>query len=120
GCARRGAEAVLALPWASADRYRCFRSRAVLSTLRHACCDLFKLDLGSKKHRRALLGHGFAPALRAGTDRADECTGETRPEREMYVVDTDPTGRTAGQYARAAVERLRLRTLGTLSVLAVA
>ena len=38
----------------------------------------------------------------------------------MYVVDTDPTGRTAGQYARAAVERLRLRTLVTLGVLAVA
>ncbi len=38
----------------------------------------------------------------------------------MYVVDTDPTGRTAGQYARATVERLRLRTLVTLGVLAVA
>jgi hypothetical protein len=38
----------------------------------------------------------------------------------MYVVDTDPTGRTAGQYARATVERLRLRTLATLGVLAVA
>jgi Nuclease-related domain len=38
----------------------------------------------------------------------------------MYVLDTDPTGRTAGQYARAAVTRLRLRTLVTLGVLAVA
>jgi hypothetical protein len=32
----------------------------------------------------------------------------------------DPTGRTAGQHARAAVQRLRLRTLVTLGVLAVA
>lgn len=38
----------------------------------------------------------------------------------MYVVDTDPTGRTAGQYARATVRRLRMRTLATLGVLAVA
>jgi len=32
----------------------------------------------------------------------------------------DPTGRTAGQYARATVRRLRMRTLVTLGVLAVA
>ncbi len=38
----------------------------------------------------------------------------------MYVVDTDPLGRTAGQYARATVRRLSLRTLVTLGVLAVA
>jgi hypothetical protein len=38
----------------------------------------------------------------------------------MHVLHTDPTGRTAGQYARAAVTRLRLRTLVTLGVLAVA
>ncbi|HEV3047354.1 MAG TPA: nuclease-related domain-containing protein [Solirubrobacteraceae bacterium] len=38
----------------------------------------------------------------------------------MLVLDTDPTRRTAGQYARAAVLRLRLRTLVTLGVLAVA
>jgi hypothetical protein len=38
----------------------------------------------------------------------------------MYVVDTDPTGRTPGQYARAYVKRLRMRTLVTLGVLAVA
>ncbi len=38
----------------------------------------------------------------------------------MYTVDTDPTGRTAGQYARATVRRLRMRTLVTLGVLAVA
>jgi Nuclease-related domain len=38
----------------------------------------------------------------------------------MYVLDTDPTRRTAGQYARATVTRLRLRTLVTLGVLAVA
>jgi hypothetical protein len=38
----------------------------------------------------------------------------------MYVVDTDPIGRTAGQYARATVRRLSLRTLVTLGVLAVA
>jgi hypothetical protein len=38
---------------------------------------------------------------------------------EMHVVG-DPTSRTAGQHARAAVQRLRLRTLVTLGVLAVA
>jgi hypothetical protein len=38
----------------------------------------------------------------------------------MYVIDSDPTGRTAGQYARAAVRRLRMRTLVTLGALAVA
>jgi hypothetical protein len=37
----------------------------------------------------------------------------------MHVVG-DPTSRTAGQHARAAVQRLRLRTLVTLGVLAVA
>src|SRR5277367_4712727 len=38
----------------------------------------------------------------------------------MYLLDTDPTRRTAGQYARATVSRLSLRTLVTLGVLAVA
>ncbi len=38
----------------------------------------------------------------------------------MYVVDTDPTRRTAGQYARATVLRLRMRTLVALGALAVA
>jgi hypothetical protein len=38
----------------------------------------------------------------------------------MYVIDSDPTGRTAGQYARATVRRLRMRTLATLGALAVA
>jgi hypothetical protein len=37
----------------------------------------------------------------------------------MHAVG-DPTGRTAGQHARAAVQRLRLRTLVALGVLAVA
>jgi hypothetical protein len=35
------------------------------------------------------------------------------------LLDTDPTSRTAGQYARATVKRLRMRTLVTLGVLAV-
>ncbi len=38
----------------------------------------------------------------------------------MFAVDTDPTRRTAGQYARATVRRLRMRTLLALGVLAVA
>jgi Nuclease-related domain len=38
----------------------------------------------------------------------------------MLVVNSDPVGRTAGQYARAAVRRLRMRTLVSLGVLAVA
>src|SRR5271155_4337514 len=38
----------------------------------------------------------------------------------MHIIGSDPTSRTAGQYARATVTRLRLRTLVTLGVLAVA
>jgi hypothetical protein len=38
----------------------------------------------------------------------------------LHVVNTDPTRRTAGQYARATVRRLRMRTLVTLGLLAVA
>jgi|GEM_PF-396418 len=38
----------------------------------------------------------------------------------MHVVHSDPTRRTAGQYARATVRRLRMRTLVTLGALAVA
>jgi hypothetical protein len=38
----------------------------------------------------------------------------------MHIASSDPTGRTAGQYARATVMRLRLRTLVILGVLAVA
>lgn len=38
----------------------------------------------------------------------------------MFVVDSDPTARTAGQYARATVRRMRLRTLLALGLLAVA
>jgi hypothetical protein len=38
----------------------------------------------------------------------------------MYAADTDPTRRSAGQYARATVRRLRMRTLVTLGALAVA
>jgi hypothetical protein len=46
-------------------------------------------------------------------------SGEGQEGKEMHVVG-DPTSRTAGQHARAAVKRLRLRTLVTLGVLAVA
>lgn len=38
----------------------------------------------------------------------------------MYLVNSDPVRRTPGQYARAAVQRLRMRTLVALGVLAVA
>src|ERR1700722_7836399 len=38
----------------------------------------------------------------------------------MQSSDTDPTRRTAGQYARATVTRLSVRTLATLGALAVA
>ncbi|HMD51331.1 MAG TPA: nuclease-related domain-containing protein [Solirubrobacteraceae bacterium] len=38
----------------------------------------------------------------------------------MLGLSTDPTGRTAGQYARATVRSLRMRTLVTLGALAVA
>jgi Nuclease-related domain len=37
----------------------------------------------------------------------------------MPLLDTDPTSRTAGQYARATVRRLRMRALVALGVLAV-
>jgi Nuclease-related domain len=38
----------------------------------------------------------------------------------MFIVEIDPTRRTPGQYARATVRRLRMRTLVTLGVLATA
>src|SRR5438105_15539344 len=38
----------------------------------------------------------------------------------MYSVHPDPASRMAGQYARATVRRLRMRTLVTLGLLAVA
>ena len=38
----------------------------------------------------------------------------------MYAADKDPTRRSAGQYARATVQRLRMRTLVILGSLAVA
>ncbi|MHB8532668.1 MAG: nuclease-related domain-containing protein [Solirubrobacteraceae bacterium] len=37
----------------------------------------------------------------------------------MYALDSDPAARTAGQYARATVRRLRMRALLWLGVLAV-
>ncbi len=46
--------------------------------------------------------------------------GKTTKESEMYVIHSDPMSRTAGQYARATVRRLRMRTLVALGVLAVA
>src|ERR1700691_6641192 len=46
--------------------------------------------------------------------------GARQQESEMLVVDPDPTRRTPGQYARATVLRLRMRTLVTLGTLAVA
>jgi hypothetical protein len=45
---------------------------------------------------------------------------EADRKREMLAVDSDPVGRTAGQYARATVRRLRMRTLVSLGALAVA
>src|ERR1700694_2107789 len=54
-----------------------------------------------------------AHAQEAGIDRP------MKP-REMNQASSDPTGRTAGQYARATVTRLRMRTLVALGVLAVA
>ena len=38
----------------------------------------------------------------------------------MKAAQADPTRRTAGQYARATVQRLRMRTLVILGALAVA
>src|SRR5580692_2657172 len=41
-------------------------------------------------------------------------------EGEMYALGYDPTARMAGQHARSMVRRLRMRTLVSLGVLAVA
>jgi nuclease-like protein len=41
-------------------------------------------------------------------------------ETDMYLLESDPTTRTPGQYARETVRRLRMRTLVTLGALAVA
>src|SRR4051812_1937698 len=64
------------------------------------------------------------PALRPSPVSADEELGErfargAQEGAEMHVVP-DATTRTPGQHARASVLRLRLRTLVTLGVLAVA
>src|SRR5271170_283560 len=77
------------------------------------------LDSGVALH--ASPGHlaAFGPRSRSVWSRADECC-ESRQERDMLVLDSDPVARTPGQYARATVRRLRLRTLVTLGVLAVA
>jgi hypothetical protein len=40
--------------------------------------------------------------------------------KEMYALGYDPTARSAGQHARSTVRRLRMRTLVSLGVLAVA
>jgi Nuclease-related domain len=45
---------------------------------------------------------------------------EATEGRQMQVLESDPTRRTAGQYARATVQRMRMRTLVALGALAVA
>ena len=45
---------------------------------------------------------------------------DPKRERTMQQADSDPIGRRAGQYARATVLRLRMRTLIGLGILAVA
>lgn len=45
---------------------------------------------------------------------------ETIGKPAMFALDSDPTSRTAGQYARATVRRLRMRTLVALGLLATA
>jgi hypothetical protein len=67
---------------------------------------------------------------RTPRDRADEkpdleksanrARAASASKTEMLAPHSDPTARSAGQYARAAVTRLRLRLLLTLGVLAVA
>jgi hypothetical protein len=67
-------------------------------------------------HFAAIQGEG---AL--GPMKAVGVTENSGQESEMYRVDTDdPTRRTPGQYARATVTRLSVRTLVTLGALAVA
>src|SRR5487761_2410426 len=46
-------------------------------------------------------------------------TMDPKRERTMQPADSDPIGRRAGQYARATVLRLRMRTLLGLGILAV-
>src|ERR1035438_101298 len=55
---------------------------------------------------------------RAPGDGAQEMLIDVPMSSVMHTAD--PTSRTAGQYARATVRRLRMRTLVTLGVLAVA
>ena len=52
--------------------------------------------------------------------RADEQAKARKLKGAMRAVQSDPTRRTAGQYARATVLRLRMRTLVILGALAVA
>jgi Nuclease-related domain len=69
----------------------------------------------------ALLVRGGRHRSRTSGERADV---EVKPiairKETMQLVHRDPTRRTAGQYARETVRRLRMRTLVTLGALAVA
>ncbi len=61
----------------------------------------------------------LSPTQGIAGPRADEIMEATK-KGGCCVPDTDPTGRTPGQYARATVRRLRMRTLVALGVLATA
>src|ERR1700716_4257053 len=59
------------------------------------------------------------PGSRHGC-RSTDVDEKAIEEGDMDIADTDPTRRTAGQYARETVMRMRMRTLVALGVLAVA
>src|SRR5450631_1933786 len=87
----------------------CCAARGWYFRLRRA--DVRALEHGVSSHASHAIAAEAAPAAQ-----------ETVLEEPMRWVmhSADPTGRTAGQYARATVRRLRMRTLVTLGVLAVA
>src|SRR5438270_1443787 len=62
-------------------------------------------------------GAARAPSLKRRIAPDDGVAGDVPA---MHLLDPDPTGRLAGQYTRSTWRRLRLRTLVTLGVLAVA
>jgi hypothetical protein len=55
-----------------------------------------------------------------GRGNSSSPPGSTDEKGVMHIAGSEPTGRTAGQYARETVRRLRMRTLVGLGVLAVA
>src|ERR1700691_1797523 len=108
----KGGGAALRLLWASADRHRCFRWTAALSTLLQSIGAL----CGDSRRGRAWADEGCGGYGEQRTGKRDVQSRHRRPDQTHPGED----GRGAGQYARATVTRLSVPTLARLGALAVA